>query len=432
MADDEAAKPEINALYEELDGRKGWKNKPAKDLRELCVRAKQTAVAVNIFDGIDLTTVRSKLMVEKLEKYKTAAKKWRKDHGGQSEDQEEQEQEEEQEHDGENGEQEEGAEGQPIEVVSQNLVDTDDSPSAPAQTVPKKRPFVIRDDSDDDGPASAPAAMHAAVPASFAISSSGKRWLKWAGSSLPPELVATGLKFESSKWLQVDLKEEKQVFDNLSADGKLGGAGFETVKATWGKSAIKVLGWRDASGAAHSMSFAHDTVYKQQTQAGNAADTVRRRSARRCRTPSSAYFALTPCHPPSSCAERQQRAASREKAQALTRRAGRCCTRSCARACTRSCARRARASSARANPARARTCARARTRARARTSARTSARTRRARASSARANPARAAADTDYRRTRQPASTAQPNHVPRARRQRRSGVLALQCPLLCV
>ena len=144
----------------------------------------------------------------------------------------------------------------------------------------------------------------------------------------------------------------------------------------------------------------------------------------------SAYFALTPCHPHSSCAERQQRAASREKAP--TRRAGRCCTRSCARACTRSCARRARASSARANPARARTCARARTRARARTSARTSARTRRARASSARANPARAAADTDYRRTRQPASTAQPNHVPRARRQRRSGVLALQCPLLCV
>lgn len=85
----------------------------------------------------------------------------------------------------------------------------------------------------------------------------GKRWLKWEGSSLPLELAETELKFESSKWLQVDLKRElKQVFEALSAGGKLG-AGFETVKATWGKSAIKIHKWSDASGADHSMSFAH-------------------------------------------------------------------------------------------------------------------------------------------------------------------------------
>ena len=72
MADDEAAKAEINALYDELDGRKRWKKKLPKELRELCDRAKRTALAGDIFEGM-ADQAQSSTMVKRLKQVSRSA-----------------------------------------------------------------------------------------------------------------------------------------------------------------------------------------------------------------------------------------------------------------------------------------------------------------------------------------------------------------------
>ena len=67
MVEDEASKAEINALYTELDGRKKppWQQRPAKELRALCDRAKQTPVAGDIFEGVS-DQAQSRTLVNRL------------------------------------------------------------------------------------------------------------------------------------------------------------------------------------------------------------------------------------------------------------------------------------------------------------------------------------------------------------------------------
>lgn len=70
----------MDALYDELDGRKRWQERPAEELRQLCDRAKRTAAAGDIFEGMP-DRARSAAMVQRLKAYKKAVRSLRRGQG---------------------------------------------------------------------------------------------------------------------------------------------------------------------------------------------------------------------------------------------------------------------------------------------------------------------------------------------------------------